>query len=610
MKRHKSIFFQITMAFLALGLLPLFVAGLVLYAQFMRNMEQVMLEDMSHMVSYTAHNVAELEAECDDLTKMIYDISTEDGEWLWQILKKDSLSPMTRKLRVSEFLKAIQERDSKIRSVVFTDAQGELYYATANTQKVLQAEQFQETMEQANQGAQGAFLLSTHVDDYFPQSKNQVITFSRRYRDVSEIRLLDQTLGTVYVDLDLEKISSVIQEQDLKRESTICLVSAFGDCIYSTNPLEREQGISNWEEIEGLLRGVQGSVRTAKEYLVYQEIPKCGWKILMRIPRSALMRNLDQTRQVVVIFVIGSFCILMFLYESLLRRFREPVKKLEAGMNEIQKGNFSARVDVEREDEIGVLAKGLNQMAEELEAYIHRVYVAEIRQREAELDALKSQIKPHYLYNTLDVIRMMALEHDDEQTAGMVESLSRQLKYLIGYNSDLVPLSRELDNIREYFRIMKVRYENRICLEIDVEDQIAECSIIKLSLQPIVENAVKHGLRPKKGEGSVRIEAFVDEDLLEITVMDDGVGMSEETLEKLQNALESDEIGEKQEDGWHHVGLKNAYDRIKKNFGEEYGLEIMSSEGIGTVVTMHLPVIREKQGEFQAMVREEERRKQ
>lgn len=355
---------------------------------------------------------------------------------------------------------------------------------------------------------------------------------------------------------------------------------------------------------------MQGSVRTAKEYLVYQEIPKCGWKILMRIPRSALMRNLDQTRQVVVIFVIGSFCILMFLYESLLRRFREPVKKLEAGMNEIQKGNFSARVDVEREDEIGVLAKGLNQMAEELEAYIHRVYVAEIRQREAELDALKSQIKPHYLYNTLDVIRMMALEHDDEQTAGMVESLSRQLKYLIGYNSDLVPLSRELDNIREYFRIMKVRYENRICLEIDVEDQIAECSIIKLSLQPIVENAVKHGLRPKKGEGSVRIEAFVDEDLLEITVMDDGVGMSEETLEKLQNALESDEIGEKQEDGWHHVGLKNAYDRIKKNFGEEYGLEIMSSEGIGTVVTMHLPVIREKQGEFQAMVREEERRKQ
>lgn len=229
-------------------------------------------------------------------------------------------------------------------------------------------------------------------------------------------------------------------------------------------------------------------------------------------------------------------------------------------------------------------------MAQELEEYIHRVYVAEIRQREAELDALKSQIKPHYLYNTLDVIRMMALDHSDNQTAQMVESLSRQLKYLIGYNSDRVPLCREIDNIQEYFVIMRARYENRISLELDIAREVEECQIIKLSLQPIVENAVRHGLR-QKGGGTLRIEAVKAGNGLEITVMDDGAGMDEATLTKLRESLEQESMGELKEDGWHHVGLKNAYERIKKNFGPDYGLEIFSDKDVGTVVIYHLPFI-------------------
>lgn len=177
-------------------------------------------------------------------------------------------------------------------------------------------------------------------------------------------------------------------------------------------------------------------------------------------------------------------------------------EQLKEGMLKIQKGDLESRIDVGgREDEIGMLAEGLNDMATELETYIKKVYVAEIRQREAELDALKSQIKLHYLYNTLEVIRMTVLEHEDTETARMVESLSKQLKYLIGCNSDRVLLKRALENIREYFYIMRIRYENRIELDVSAQPEALEASIIKLSLQPIVENAVRHGLRPKrKGE--------------------------------------------------------------------------------------------------------------
>lgn len=588
-KRGKSIFFRLSLAFLLLGLLPLCIAGTVLYGQFSRNLERVMLKDMTHMVAYTCSNVAGIKEECDNLTKLIYDIPLEDGRWLWQILKDGREEESQKKMKVNGLMKGILERDSKIASVYFIDRSGHVYYATANTQKVLDEEALAKWLSSANFQGKGLLVSPTHVDAYFPQSANPVITFSRPYRDVSEMKNLGDVLGTLYVDVHLAKLSSVMEEQE--QQGVLRLITESGDCIYSTKTSETGE---HWQEGAAWMAEInpgQGSIRSREDYWVYQEIPGCGWRAVMQMPKAALMQNLDQTRRVVLCFVGGSFVVLFLLYEYFLRRFRQPVEALKNGMNAIRKGDLSVRVAAEREDELGILAEGLNHMAEELEDYIRRVYVAEIRQREAELDALKSQIKPHYLYNTLDVIRMMVLEHEDMQTAAMVESLSRQLKYLIGYNSDMVLLRQEIDNIREYFVIMKVRYENRIHLELDIAKDAAECRIIKLSLQPIVENAVRHGLRQKKEGGTVRIEAVKTDSRLEITVMDDGVGMDEETLENLKKSLEGESMGEQKEDGWHHVGLKNAYDRIRKNFGGEYGMEIASNQGVGTVVTYYLPLV-------------------
>lgn len=596
---RKSIFFRLAMAFLLLGILPLFIAGLVLYRQFSRDLERVMLKDMARMVAYTCDNVEEMAEECDSLTRLVYDIPLEDGRWLWEVLKEDHGPESAKRLKINSLMKKILERDSKITSVYFIGMQGQIYYATANTQKVLDERALKEALEQMALEGPGVSVGPTHIDSYFPQSRNQVITFSRLYKDVSGMRTLDQVLGRLYVDIDLSKLSGVLEGQDQESRQIFRLVAEPDICIYSTEEEEigRRIGadalsVAGGQDVDWLARMTEGrgSILSRSYYRTYQKIEGCGWKAVLQTPRSALMQNLDQTRQVVFFFVGGSFIVLILLYGYFLRRFREPVEALRQGMDKIQKGDLHTRVQVEREDELGLLANGLNHMAEELEAYIRRVYVAEIRQREAELDALKSQIKPHYLYNTLDVIRMMALDHGDEQTAQMVESLSRQLKYLIGYNSDMVPLCREIDNIREYFVIMRARYENKIHLELDISQETAECKIIKLSLQPIVENAIRHGLR-QNGGGTVRIETARAGDSLEITVMDDGVGMDEAALSALRDSLEKETMGERKEDGWHHVGLKNAYDRIRKNFGPDYGLEIVSDQGVGTVVIYHLPFL-------------------
>ena len=230
----------------------------------------------------------------------------------------------------------------------------------------------------------------------------------------------------------------------------------------------------------------------------------------------------------------------------------------------------------------------------ELQNHIQKVYIAEIRQREAEIEALKTQIEPHYLYNTLDVIRMTAITKDDKETAEMIDGLSGQLKYLIGGARDMVTLQAELDSVRNYFKIIKIRYENRFSLEVDVPEELLELKVPQLILQPVVENAVKHGLKPKEeGEGVVAIQGMKSEDRLEITVMDNGIGMTEEKMAYVQKLLDSQDTVKHAKSKSASIGLKNVYDRIKLIFGDTYSMEISSFEGIGTIVKYKLPVIEE-----------------
>ncbi|MDO4294819.1 MAG: HAMP domain-containing protein [bacterium] len=445
-KWKNSIFYTLTYAYLGLGLLPLCIAGLLFYLQFSRNMKEVMLDDMSHVVSYAAHNVEEMVEECNTATKLIYDIPLEDGRFLWQLLKDPKTTEARKKLLIQSLLKEILARDSRIASVFFVEESGEVYYATANPQKVLQTDKQKMYRESEHTVVRKLSLYPTHLDDYFPQSTNTVLTFARPYQDVSSLQNINQTLGKVYLDVSLTKLSSVLQEVDVTQSGVFRLLTETGACIYSTNPHETGSQLA------------RESLSKKGEYLVYEQIPNCNWVAALSVPKATMLGNLSQTRQSILIFVSTAFLILIFLYRFFLQKIKRPVEELEQGMKEIRTGNLQVRIPVNRKDELGHLAEGLNHMAEELNTHIHKVYVAEIRQREAELDALKSQIKPHYLYNTLDVIRMMALENDEK-------------------------------------------------------------------------------------------------------------------------------------DGWHHVGLKNAYDRIQKNFGKDYGIEIISTEGIGTIVNLSFPII-------------------
>ena len=260
-------------------------------------------------------------------------------------------------------------------------------------------------------------------------------------------------------------------------------------------------------------------------YYLYQHNLNGNWINVIKVHKDDIINNTKQTTQYIITILLTSSInfnrYLLFYFQNVLQ-YRSSI--LKKGMKRIQDGDLTTRVAVRSHDEIGILAEGLNQMAAQLSEYIERVYGAEIKQRDAELNALKSQIKPHYLYNTLDVIRMTAINNDDRQTARMVESLASQLRYLIGNSNDTVTVGDELKSIEDYFEIIKVRYEGRIELKINAPEQLLELRVLKLILQPAVENAIKHGFKMKMNQGMIWVTVLLKAKDLVFTIMDNGIG--------------------------------------------------------------------------------------
>lgn len=282
-------------------------------------------------------------------------------------------------------------------------------------------------------------------------------------------------------------------------------------------------------------------------------------------------------------FICAIAMIIMGVWFS--RRLAAPIRNLIKQMAIVESGNLDTQMVVNSNDEMGRLSHGFNRMVERLQAYIDEAYVAQIKQKQTELNALKSQIRPHYLYNTLEVIRMNAVDKDNDEVADMILSLSNQLKYVIDYGEDRVSIRQELEHLRDYFYIISVRYENKFELVVDLSPEVdLNWYILKLSLQPIVENAIQHGLR-SQGRGTVGLTIEKKDEMLLVTIYDDGIGMSKEKVQQLAETLEEPSSPSK------NVGLKNVHERIRTVYGAEYGVSISSREHIGTSILLLLPIV-------------------
>lgn len=598
MKRiHMNLYQKFTLVIICVGLIPMGIFSTAIMNRMFKEYGNSLKFNYEQAVAYFNTGIDSMLDSYNDISKMPYYYNySSEGNFQFNYMSFDNLrkilygaeeeegpAKIKRQVEMGAFLQNVQSVDSFIESSHFvvdeSIAKAPFHASRRNT--FLRSEALFDQrlkLDELDRTSKQMILISTHPMDYYNRTARQVFTVGRNYFDLTKAVGDTVYIGTLFIDVDLERLINVFRNARFNDSDYIYVVDREGNCFYSSR-----QGVT------GVRLDLTAAFNDTKNrQVIDMGYGRYGLKTIVVMDAAAAYQRLNQMRNMLYVFLGGVVAALLFGSVWFSRRLTRPIRNMMDQMSQIENGNFKVELTVESKDEIGILSRRFNQMSQELETYINKSYVAQVKQSEAEMTALKSQIYPHFLYNTLEIIRMTAVESEDEKVSNMIEALSQQIHYIIGPVQDLVSLDTEVDIIKKYIYLLNCRISGMVNLTVEFNG-LSHMMVPKLILQPIVENSYVHGLKPKNGTGHIMIDAEIEDGRLIISLMDNGVGMSGETLERLKGLLESDEIGIKNEHNWQSIGLKNVHDRIRYLYGKEYGLEITSTVSVGTMVRIIMP---------------------
>ena len=319
-------------------------------------------------------------------------------------------------------------------------------------------------------------------------------------------------------------------------------------------------------------------------WYTWQKDEATGYYIILQKP-TTISESVND-RMFRISLLIAFFCLILCFMVSMIlgRQLTEPINKLNKAMDLVKKGNLSIHVKTNQQNELGELTNNFNRMTEELDAHVKNMVQRQKDIKDMQIQLFQTQLNPHFLYNTLDSIKWAGRLHHLDDISSMAENLAYILQNSIR-SEQFIPLKKELEIIDNYIQIQKIRFHGKFTYEVEIPEELTDCIVPKLMLQPIVENSIIHGLAEKE-EGSISIYADQVGDNIHISVNDDGAGISKEIIEWLQTENFTENTG--------HLGLYNVNKIIKLYFGLEYGLKATVEDGIGTTVTIVLPIRKEK----------------
>lgn len=287
------------------------------------------------------------------------------------------------------------------------------------------------------------------------------------------------------------------------------------------------------------------------------------------------------------IFVFAAILLGVVMFSRrIMQSITVPIRKLSEVTKQAGRGDFAVRVQEDSDDELAVLNANFNRMVERIGQLVEHIRIEQITLRQTELKVLQAQINPHFLYNTLDSIIWLAEAGKKEEVVQMVSALSDFFRTTLSKGKDYITLKEEEKHIRSYLQIQQFRYRDILEYEIDIQEELYPYSILKLTLQPLVENALYHGIKNKRGIGHIQVVAREEKENIVFCVHDNGIGMKPEQLAHVEELLERDLLKEGEPSGF---GLFNVNQRLQLNYGSEYGLKINSIYGEGTTVTAIIP---------------------
>lgn len=322
---------------------------------------------------------------------------------------------------------------------------------------------------------------------------------------------------------------------------------------------------------------------------VYQRSSDTGLTVVGMIPMSFLQKTARGLQKTTIMLILASLMLCIFLANILAKGIAGPIKRTSKAMQQFAEGDFSVRLPEGRRDEIGTMNSVFNQTIEKIEQLIKQVVEMETVNKDIEFQALQAQINPHFLYNTMDMINWMALQGQTDEISHAVQSLSRFYKLTLSRKKGISTIARELEHVTIYVQLQNMRYHDSIELITDIPDELSEYQIPKLTLQPVVENSILHGILEKESKsGTIVITGWMENEDIVLLISDDGVGISPEILSTILSGKG------KSQSGGTNIAVYNTHRRLQILYGNNYGLTYSSKPGEGTEVEIRFPAHREK----------------
>lgn len=580
--RRSSIQGILSLSFTAVAVVGMIFMGLALFFRFSANTNAQMAENSQRVLAQVNLNLDAYLRRMMRLSDTAYYSVIKDAD-----LAEEDLS---------EALDLLYEnnRDALVSIALFSE-EGDLIASTPlvglkNSVNPEKESWFTTAMDRI----ENLHFSTPHVQNLFEDPDYQYRWVVSLSRQVEMTRAGAIESGVLLVDMSFGGIEQICKDVDLSSTGYLYLIDGDGEIIYHPRQqliyagLLEENNLAAAGYTDGSHQETFGGTR--REVTV-KTVGYTGWKLVGVVPSENLWDNYGQLVLFFLFVVLFSVFLLVFVNLRLSEWITAPVKKLDRAVKELEHGSTEVDFDVGGPGEMEHLSHSVRSMVSTMRHLMDDIIEQEEQKRRSELEVLQSQINPHFLYNTLDSVIWMTENGRTDDAVVMLTSLARFFRISLSRGSSIIPIRDELEHARHYLTIQKMRYKNKFSATITAEDGVESLCTIKLIVQPILENAIYHGMAYADGDGEITVRAFRDGGDVLIEVSDNGPGMPEEVVESLLDPNGPAAAAGAKGSG---IGFRNVHRRIRLTFGAGYGLTIFSEPDDGTTVRIRLPALDEE----------------
>ena len=575
--KPQSIQMTIALSFTIVSVISMGILGISLYNRFVNKMEDMTTQSAEQLLNQTAINLESYLRNMRRISDAMYYSVIKDKD-----LATDSLDEEMNLLYEAN-------KDNLISIACYTNDGRLVAAAPVATEKNNLDIVDQEWFTEATGQMENVHFSTPHVQNLFDDPSYRYYWVVSLSQAVELTSGGNSTLGVLLVDMNYSSIEQLLEKANTDTSGEyVYLMAPDGEIIY--HPKQNLIHMGLYEENNTEAAGyedttVKENFHGEKRLVTVKTISYTGWKLISVVPMKSFSMGMTGMRNLVVLLVALTVLAVVILNQMVSARISKPLRRLNDSVKEWEAGNMNPDIYIGGSMEVEHLGKTLRSTVAQIRQLMDDIVVEQEEKRKSELDALQSQINPHFLYNTLDSIVWMITGERYDDAVFMITQLASLFRISLSKGKTVIKIEDEVKHARNYMNIQKIRYKNSFEVDFQIEEDILDGCIVKLVLQPLLENAIYYGMEFMDGEGEIHVRGYRKDKDVYLEVEDNGLGMPEEEAAELLNGKERPH---KHGSG---VGLVNVHSRLKLRFGEAYGLVIHSCPDEGMMVQIHIPYI-------------------